>query len=354
MSIVKSKFDPKDMLFRNLGPSGLKVSVLSLGGWLTYGGSTGEENPVKECMKAAWENGINFFDTAETYASGQCEVEMGKAFKELGWSRDEYVLSTKIFFGTNKKEPNTRGLSRKHVVEGLKSSLGRLQQPYVDIVFAHRFDHATPMKEIVEGFTQVIRNLNLAYYWGTSEWTSQQITEATEIAERYNLIAPIAEQPQYNAFCRERVEVEYKPLYESYDYGLTVWSPLASGILSGKYNNGIPESSRLSKHSEFFSDTLQELKSPAGQAKLGKVKKLTALAEELNTTTASLSLAWAASNKNVSTIILGASKPEQIVENCKAIAVLKKLNADPQLKERIEEILDNKPTPAKMFGRSRE
>lgn len=180
---VRSVFDPKDMQFRHLGPSGLKVSVLSLGGWLTYGG-TQNGNIVKECMQAAWDHGINFFDTAEVYANGQCEVEMGNALKELDWPRDEYVLSTKVFFGTGRKEPNTRGLSRKHVVEGLKSSLERLQQPYVDIVLAHRPDVGTPMKEIVEGFTQVIRNLNLAYYWGTSEWSAVQIMEATQIAEK--------------------------------------------------------------------------------------------------------------------------------------------------------------------------
>lgn len=181
---VRSVFDPKDMQFRHLGPSGLKVSVLSLGGWLTYGG-TQNGNIVKECMQAAWDHGINFFDTAEVYANGQCEVEMGNALKELNWPRDEYVLSTKVFFGTGRKEPNTRGLSRKHVVEGLKSSLERLQQPYVDIVLAHRPDVGTPMKEIVEGFTQVIRNLNLAYYWGTSEWSAVQIMEATQIAEKW-------------------------------------------------------------------------------------------------------------------------------------------------------------------------
>lgn len=180
---VRSQFDPKDMSFRHLGPSGLKVSVLSLGGWLTYGG-TQNGNIVKECMQAAWDHGINFFDTAEVYANGRCEVEMGNALKELDWPRDEYVISTKVFFGTGRKEPNTRGLSRKHVVEGLKSSLERLQQPYVDIVLAHRPDVGTPMKEIVEGFTQVIRNLNLAYYWGTSEWSAVQIMEATQIAEK--------------------------------------------------------------------------------------------------------------------------------------------------------------------------
>jgi len=351
MSVVASKYVPKDMIFRNLGPSGLKVSALSLGGWLTYGGTV-KGNPVKDCIQAAWENGINFFDTAETYAAGASEIEMGKALKELDFPRDEYVLSTKIFFGTSRKEPNTKGLSRKHVVEGLKSSLERLQQPYVDVVFAHRFDHATPMKEIVEGFTQVIRDLNLAYYWGTSEWSAQQITEATELAERYNLIAPIAEQPEYNAFARNRFEDEYKPLFDKYGYGTTIWSPLASGLLTGKYNNGIPQDSRYSTNKEFFANSIKALESPEGQTKLEKVRKLTTIAERFDSKPATLALAWCLKNPNVSTVILGASKPEQIHENCKALQLLPKLTDD--VMEEIEKVLDNKPAGPKTWGRTRE
>jgi voltage-dependent potassium channel beta subunit len=229
---------------------------------------------VKDCLETAWNHGINFFDTAEAYSNGECEVEMGTALKELAWPRDEYVLSTKVFFGTGRKEPNTRGLSRKHVVEGLKSSLERLQQPYVDIVLAHRPDVGTPMKEIVEGFTQVIRNLNLAYYWGTSEWSATQIMEACQIAERYNLIAPIAEQPQYNAFHRQRFEVEYAPLYEQFEYGTTIWSPLSSGLLTGKYNDGIPEDSRFANNKNFFEGTIKQLQSEEGKAKIEKVRKV--------------------------------------------------------------------------------
>ncbi|KAF2808618.1 Aldo/keto reductase [Mytilinidion resinicola] len=347
---VESKFSPKDMEFRNLGPSGLKVSVLSLGGWLTYGG-TQKGSIVKDCMQAAWDHGINFFDTAETYANGQSEIEMGQALKELAWPRDEYVLSTKIFFGTGRKEPNTRGLSKKHVVEGLKSSLARLQQPYVDIVLAHRIDVATPMKEIVEGFTQVIRNLNLAYYWGTSEWSAAQIMEATQIAEKYNLIAPIAEQPQYNAFHRQRFEVEYAPLYEKFQYGTTIWSPLASGLLTGKYNDGVPEDSRFATNSAVFSDSVKQLQTEEGKAKIEKVKKLTTIAEKLGGNASQLALAWCAKNPNVSTVILGATKVEQIVDNCKALTLLPKLT--PELMEEIEKILDNKPAPTPSYGRSR-
>jgi aryl-alcohol dehydrogenase-like predicted oxidoreductase len=189
---------------------------------------------------------------------------------ELAYPRDEYVISTKIFFGTGRKEPNTRGLSKKHVIEGLKSSLKRLNHDYVDIVLAHRPDAATPMKEIVEGFTQAIRNLNLAYYWGTSEWSATQIMEATQIAEKYNLIAPIAEQPQYNAFHRQRFEVEFAPLYEQFKYGTTIWSPLASGLLTGKYNDGIPEGSRFSTNKDFFENTVKQLQTPEGKAKIDK------------------------------------------------------------------------------------
>ncbi|VZI00325.1 unnamed protein product [Fusarium fujikuroi] len=345
---VETAYDPKDMLFRHLGPTGLKVSVFSLGGWLTYGG-TQKGDIVKQILQKAWDHGVNTFDTAEVYANGESEVEMGRALKELGWPRDEYVLTTKVFFGTGRKEPNTRGLSRKHVVEGLKSSLKRLEQPYVDVVFAHRPDYATPMKEIVEGFTQVIRNLNLAYYWGTSEWTAAQITEATHIAERYNLIAPVVEQPQYNAFHRERFEVEYAPLFNQFEYGTTIWSPLASGLLTGKYNNGIPEDSRFATNKAFFENTVNELQTEAGKAKIEKVKKLSEVAERLGGNVAQLSLAWALKNPNVSTVILGATKVEQLEDNFKALEIYKKI--DDKVLEEIEKILDNKPKPAPTFNR---
>jgi len=338
-AVVESKFDPKDMEFRRLGPAGLKVSVFSLGGWLTYGG-TQKGSIVKDCMQEAWDHGINFFDTAEIYAAGECEIEMGKAFKELQWPRDEYVLSTKVFFGTKRKEPNTRGLSKKHIVEGLKSSLARLDHSYVDVVFAHRFDPDVGMREIVEAFTQTI-NMNLAYYWGTSEWSAEQIQEACDIAEKYNLIAPIVEQPQYNAFHRERFEKEYAPLYKKYKYGTTTWSPLASGVLTGKYNDGIPEDSRYATNPEFFKNSVEALKTEEGQAKIRKVKELTKIAEKLGATTTQLALAWTAKNPNVSTVILGATKVEQVKDNCGAIKLLPKLT--PEIMEEIEKILDNKP-----------
>jgi len=276
---------------------------------------------------------------------------MGKALKELDWPRDEYVLSTKVFFGTGRKEPNTRGLSRKHVVEGLKSSLIRLQQPYVDIVLAHRPDVGTPMKEIVEGFTQVIRNLNLAYYWGTSEWSSTQIMEATQIAERYNLIAPIADQPQYNAFHRQRFEVEYLPLFEQFQYGTTIWSPLASGLLTGKYNDGIPEDSRFATNKSSFEGVIKSLQTEEGKAKIAKVRKLTEIAEKLGGSVAQLSIAWCVKNENVSTVILGATKVAQIDDNVASLKLLPKLT--PEIMEEIEAILDNKPAETPAFNRKR-
>lgn len=207
------------------------------------------------------------------------------------------------------------------------------------------------MKEIVEGFTQTIRNLNLAYYWGTSEWSATQISEATAIAERYNLIAPVAEQPQYNAFHRERFEVEYAPLYKQFEYGTTIWSPLASGLLTGKYNDGIPEDSRFATNKAFFSSTVQELQTDAGKAKIEKVRKLTKIAEKLGGNATQLALAWAASNQNVSTVILGATKVEQIEDNCKAIQLIPKLT--PEILDEIESILDNKPKGTPTFGRDR-
>ncbi|KAK4249257.1 NADP-dependent oxidoreductase domain-containing protein [Corynascus novoguineensis] len=347
---VPTAYDPKGMKFRYLGNTGLQVSLFSLGGWLTYGG-TQKGSIVKEILQTAWDHGIQTFDTAETYANGASEVEMGNALKELGWPRDEYVLTTKIFFGTGRKEPNTRGLSRKHIIEGLKASLKRLQTPYVDVVFAHRPDPATPMLEIVQAFNLAI-NLNLAYYWGTSEWSAAQITEAIQLAERYNLIAPSVEQPQYNAFHRERFEVEYAPLFRQHGYGTTIWSPLASGLLTGKYNDGIPQDSRFATNKAFFENTIKELQSEEGQAKIEKVRKLSKIAERLGGTATHLALAWTAKNPNVSTVILGATKIEQVKDNLRALDLIDKLT--PEVLEEIEGVLQNKPKGPNTFGRDRD
>ena len=233
----------------------------------------------------------------------------------------------------------------------MKSSLKRLDHDYVDVVFAHRPDPATPMKEIVEAFTQCIRNLNLAYYWGTSEWSAMQIMEATQIADRYSLIAPVVEQPQYNAFHRDRFEVEYAPLFDQFKYGTTIFSPLANGLLTGKYNNGIPQDSRFATNTAFFKDTIEGLQSEEGKAKIEKVRKLTKIAQKLGGNVAQLALAWAAANPNVSTVILGASKVEQIHDNCAALELFEKLT--PEVMEEIEGILQNKPKPTPTWGRSR-
>jgi len=340
-------FDPKNMPFRRLGRSGLRVPVFSLGGWLTLGGTvTGD--PVKEIIKTAFDNGINMFDTAEVYSKGKSEIEMGRVIKELNLRRTDLVISTKLFWGP-RGGPNDGGLSRKHIVEGTKESLARLQLDYVDVIFAHRHDINVPMEEIVRAFNYVIEQ-GWAFYWGTSEWSAQRIEEAHHVATRLNLIPPIAEQCQHHMLHRERPEREYAPLYEKYGISTTTWSPLASGLLTGKYNDGIPEGSRLSNHSEFFKKTVEELKSEEGKRKIAKVRALTELAEkELQTTTAALALAWVAKKPNTGTVILGASSPQQVLDNLKAIEVISKLT--PEIMAKIEEILDNRPEPWETYGR---
>jgi len=344
-------FNPEGtgMIFRNFGKTGLRVPVFSMGGWLTLGG-TQKGDIVKDIMTTAWDNGINFFDTAEGYAEGNSEVEMGRVLHEMGWQRSDYIISTKIFFGTGRKELNSRGLSRKHLVEGLNYSLKRLGLDYVDVVFAHRADPTVPMEETVRAFDHLV-NTGKAFYWGTSEWTAQQIQEAHSIADRLNLIGPTCEQPQYSMLHRERFEVDYLPLFEGHKgLGTTIWSPLASGFLTGKYNDGVPKDSRYATNPEFFKDTVEKLKSPETQAKIQKVKKLTEIAEkELDCTMTHLALAWAIKNENVSTCILGASKPEQVADNCKALKVLPKLT--PEIMTKIDEILENKPTQPMLYGR---
>ncbi|KAG2022470.1 hypothetical protein CC2G_000215 [Coprinopsis cinerea AmutBmut pab1-1] len=344
---VKLEFDPKNMPFRRLGPSGLRVPLFSLGGWLTLGGTV-VGDPVKDIIKTAFENGINMFDTAEVYANGKSEEEMGRVIKELGLRRTDLIITTKIFWGV-RKGPNQSGLSRKHIIEGTKESLERLQLDYVDVIFAHRHDDSVPMEEIVRAFNYVIEK-GWAFYWGTSEWSAQRIEEAYHVASKLNLIPPIAEQCQHHMLHRERPEKEYKPLYEKYGISTTTWSSLASGLLTGKYNEGIPDKSRFSSHSDFFKNTIKELETPEGKEKIRKVRELTKLAqEELQTTPAALALAWVARNPNTGTVILGASSPEQVVENLKALEVLPKLT--PEILEKIEMILDNKPEEWPTYGR---
>ncbi|GAA5885333.1 hypothetical protein JCM16303_006006 [Sporobolomyces ruberrimus] len=342
------QYDPKNMPFRSLGDTGLRVSLLSYGGWLTTGGTV-KGDPVVEIIKTALDHGVNFFDNAEIYSNGESEKEMGRAFKELDVDRSQLVVSTKIFFGTGKSDPNQKGSSRKHIIEGLKASLERLQMDYVDVMFLHRPDYGTPMEETVRAVNTLIQQ-NKIFYWGTSEWTAAQIAQAIGIADRLNLIRPVVEQPQYNMLHREKFEVEYADLFREYKYGTTIWSPLAGGMLTGKYNDGVPEDSRF-KTSSIYADTVKELETEAGKAKIAKMRKLGDLAKRLGASNqAALALAWAAKNPNVSTVILGATKPEQLVQNFEALDVLPKLTDE--VMEEIEQILENKPTPLATYGRA--
>ncbi|KXN85755.1 Putative voltage-gated potassium channel subunit beta [Leucoagaricus sp. SymC.cos] len=336
---VKLEFDPKNMPFRRLGPSGLRVPVFSLGGWLTLGGTV-VGDPVKDIIKTAFDAGINMLDTAEAYAKGKSEIEMGRVIKELGLRRSDLVVTTKLFWGPRGGH-HGGGLSRKHIIEGTKESLERMGLDYVDVIFAHRCDNTIPMEEVVRAFNWVIEK-GWAFYWATSEWTAREIEEAWHIADKLNLMGPIAEQCQHNMFHRDRPEKEYDPLYRKYRTGTTAFSCLAGGVLTGKYNDGIPTGSRYDAHSTFFSKAIEQLKGPEGQVKIRKVKELTKLAEaELNTTPQALALAWVAKNPNTSTVILGASSADQLRENLKAVEVLPKLT--PQIMEKIEAILENKP-----------
>jgi voltage-dependent potassium channel beta subunit len=297
-------------------------------------------------MKRAFEAGINFFDNAEYYAHGLSEEVMGKAIKNNNFKREDLVISTKIFVGTGGWGPNAKGLSKKHLIEGLNASLRRLNLDYVDLVFAHRPDPEVPMEEIVRVFNHLI-NQGKAFYWGTSEWSAQQITEAHVIAQRLGLEAPVMEQPQYNLFEREKIEKDYLPIFENFGLGTTIWSPLAFGVLTGKYNNGIPEGSRFDAKEGMYKDIGNMFQTPDGKAKIEKVRKLAPIANKLGCSLAQLSLAWCALNPNVSTIIFGATKIEQLESNLKALDHVGKLT--PEVIEEIEEIFQTKPTPIQNF-----
>ena len=329
------------MEYRFLGKSGLKISALALGSWVTFGDQIGED-AAAACMKAAWESGVNFFDTAEGYAQGKAESIMGRILQKFGWKRSDLVVSTKIFWGGS--GPNDSGLSRKHILEGLTGSLSRLQLEYVDLVFCHRPDKDTPIEETVRAMSFLV-DRGRAMYWGTSEWSAEQIRTAYDFARAERLIPPAMEQPQYNMFHRERVESEYKRLYDEIGLGTTVWSPLASGFLSGKYLRGVPAGSRLSlKNYEWLK---KRFEGPQAEEKLGKVRKLSRVASELGVTLPQLGLAWCLKNPHVSAVITGASKADQVVENMKAVEVAKKLSTGVMAK--IEKILGNKPQPEPDF-----
>jgi voltage-dependent potassium channel beta subunit len=293
-------------------------------------------------MKTALDAGVNFFDNAEAYAGGDSETIMGKVIQRGGWKRADLVVSTKIFWGG--PGPNDKGLSRKHILEGTDAALKRLQMDYVDLIFAHRPDINTPIEETVRAFNHVI-NQGKALYWGTSEWSAAQIMEAYAVARREHLIPPQMEQPQYNMLHRERVESEYAHLYEEIGLGTTIWSPLANGLLTGKYNQGIPEDSRASlKGFEWLRERFTDEDAKEGIKKVGK---LMPIADELGASMAQLALAWTLKNPNVSTTITGASRVEQVTENMKAMDLVEQLT--PDVMERIEEILDNKPPAPPTF-----
>lgn len=323
------------MEYRYLGKSGLKVSALSFGSWVTFG-SQADVDRALEMMKIAYDAGVNFFDNAEVYNAGDAELIMGKVIQKAGWDRKDLVLSTKMFWGGD--GPNDRGLSRKHIIEGLDASLDRMELTYVDLLFAHRPDQHTPIEETVRAMNHVI-DQGKAFYWGTSEWSSQQIMEAYGIARREHLIPPLMEQPQYNMFHRERFEVEYRRLYTEIGLGTTIWSPLASGLLTGKYNQGIPEDSRASL--EGYEWLKERFESEEAQKQIEKVSQLMKLADKLDCSVAQLAIAWCLTNPNVSTVITGASRPSQVEENMKALQIYEKLS--PDLLQEIEEILQNKP-----------
>lgn len=328
------------MEYRRLGKSGLKVSVLSYGAWVSFSNQLGVE-AAQEIMTVCYDNGMNFFDNAEVYAKGEAETIMGEVFKRTGWRRDSYIVSSKVFGGAvDNPGPTQRGLSRKHIFDACHQAMERLNVDYLDLYFCHRPDRDVPIEETVRAMSDLIQQ-GKVMYWGMSEWTAQEIMEAYSVARQYNLVPPTMEQPQYNMFWRERFEVEYGRLYDEIGLGTTIWSPLASGILTGKYNDGIPEDSRLAL--ENYSWLKDALLSEDGQQRLEKVRELSKVADDLGCTMAQLALAWVIKNPNVSTAITGATKTSHLEDNLKAIDVAKQLSDD--VMGKIEGILDNTPEP---------
>ncbi|HRN41587.1 MAG TPA: aldo/keto reductase [Vicingus sp.] len=326
------------MEYRRLGKSGLQLSELSLGSWLTFGKQI-ENNTAEELMKMAYDNGVNFFDNAEIYARGESEKVMGKVLKKMKWDRDSYTVSSKVFFGfrgTENTKPNQNGLSRKHVFEACNQALERLKVDYLDLYFCHRPDKNTPIEETVWAMHNLITQ-GKVLYWGTSEWSAQEIMEAHMVAKQHHLIGPTMEQPQYNMLTRQKVEVEFSQIYKTVGLGTTIWSPLASGVLTGKYNqNKDPKGTRLNMEGM---DWLK--KSVLEKENIKKAEKLTALAKDLGISLPVLAIAWCLKNNNVSTVILGASKTAQLKENFKASEAKTKLTDD--VMEQIEKILNNTP-----------
>ncbi len=324
------------MEYRYMGRTGLQLSVLSFGSWVSFHKQI-DDKIADELMGIAYDNGINFFDNAEVYALGQSEEMMGRVLKKKNWDRSSYVVSSKAFWGWRGTEnkPNQTGLSRKHLTEACNEALQRLQLDYLDLYFCHRPDKKVPIEEVVWTMHQLIQQ-GKVLYWGTSEWSGVEIMEAHRVAQQYGLIGPTVEQPQYNLFERQKLENEFQMVFNTVGMGTTIWSPLASGLLSGKYNDGIPEGSRFAL--EGF-DWLKDRWIKDGTVE--KVKQLAVLAKELGVSLAELSIAWCISNENVTTAILGASRKEQLLQNLGALAVKEKLT--PDVKERIDQIVQTKP-----------
>lgn len=333
------------MEFRRLGKSGLQVSVLSFGAWVTFGNQLDVDGAL-ELMAGAYDRGCNFFDNAEGYAAGRAETIMGEALQKAGWRRDSYIVSSKVMFGSQ-ENPSLiqRGLSRKHVYEAAYQAIERLQCDYLDLYFCHRPDSETPIEETVRAMTELILRGDVLY-WGTSEWSAQQLMEAYAVARQYNLIPPTMEQPQYNMLHRYRVEVEYAPLYAADNIGLgtTIWSPLASGLLTGKYNDVSPTDTRINLPG--YEWLKARFESEEGKRNVEIVQKIAPIASDLGTTLPRLAIAWCLKNPHVSTVITGASKLSQIEDNFQALEVLPKLT--PDVMEALEGILNNKRTT--LFG----
>lgn len=321
------------MLHRRLGQTGLQVSALSFGAWVTFGNQIGDDT-ARDLLHAAYDGGINFFDNAEGYAEGRAEIVMGRILKAAGWHRSSYLVSSKVFFGADHRGPNGRGLSRKHVVEACHAALRRLQVEHLDLYFCHRPDPDTPVGETCRAMHDLIAQ-GKVLYWGTSEWSAGEIAAARAFCAAHNLHAPVMEQPQYNLFHRRRVETEFAPLYDAEPgLGTTIWSPLASGLLTGKYNSGVPADSRLTvKGLEWLRDrvTVEQ------KDKLALVPALAEAARELGATLPCLAIAWCLANPRVSTVILGASRPAQLAENLGALDVLPKLT--PEVLARLDRIV---------------
>ena len=310
-----------EMEYRRLGRSGLRVSVFSFGSWVTFGSQL-DVSYAASCLKEARDAGVNFFDNAEAYAGGESEKIMGEAIRKLGWARHEYVVSTKLFWGLYPDVNMRNTLNRKYLSQAIDGSLKRFGLDFVDLVFCHRPDANTPIEETVWAMSDMV-SAGKALYWGTSEWSADEIRAAYDIADAHNLHKPLMDQPQYNILWRDRVEKEYKRLYEDIGLGLTIWSPLASGLLTGKYLNGIPEGSRATlPGDEWLKNTLTD------EGRNKKVALLKEISDELGITLTQLSLAWCAKNPNVSTVITGASSPEQVRENMTALDALPLLTKD--------------------------